>query len=576
MKKTLANLSTRQRITIVILAVLVGAGLFSLVSWRKEADFKPLFTSLAPEDANRIVVKLKESGTEYRLTDGGATVLAPSTRLNELRLTMAAAGLPKTGRVGFELFDKLNLGATEFTEHINYRRALEGELERTVMSLSEVDQARVHLTFSKDSVFLESQQPAKASILVRLKPGRKLAPQNVIAINHLVASAVEGLSADAVTVLDMNGNLLGRPKPAAGIDGPEPSAATLDYRHQVEADLMTKIASTLGPLLGPEKFRAGVNVECDFSGGEQSEEIFDPARSVMLSSQRTEDGSGAATAAGVPGTGSTLPRPTSRPASGSSRVTRTTENVTYQSSRTVKKMRLPAGSVKRLSVSVLVDQDVSWEKNGNAFKRVMVPPAPEKLKVIRDLVAGIIGFSEERGDQLVIETLPFELTLQSEPPASATPPAGPGGPAAGEKGTPIPGLPFKLNQKQVMIAGSVAAGVLALAVIGFFLMRRRRKKKPVAATAAPAVQAAAGPASTTAIEAGAGASVDVEKRIEDQFAERAALQKQRDEQTLASLKLAPVITKKAEVFAKHLREKIAQEPEVSIQILRSWIREEEN
>jgi flagellar M-ring protein FliF len=389
-----------------------------------------------------------------------------------------------------------------------------------------------------------------------------------------VASAVEGLSADAVTVLDMNGNLLGKPKPIAGLDGPEPSAATLDYRHQVEADLMTKIASTLGPLLGPEKFRAGVNVECDFSGGEQSEEIFDPARSVMLSSQRTEDGSGAATAAGVPGTGSTLPRPTSRPATGSSRVTRTTENVTYQSSRTVKKMRLPAGSVKRLSVSVLVDQEVTWEKNGNAFKRVMVPPAPEKLKVIRDLVAGIIGFSEERGDQLVIETLPFELTLQTEPPASAAPVAGPGGSSAGQKGTPIPGLPFKLNQKQMIVVGSAAAGVVLLAVAGSFLMRKRRKRKAGPVTTSPAVQGAAG--ATAAIEAGAGGSVNLEKRMEDQFAERDALQKQRDEQTLASLKLAPVITKKAEVFAKHLREKIAQEPEVSIQILRSWIREEEN
>jgi flagellar M-ring protein FliF len=274
----------------------LAAGLFSLVQWKKEADFKPLFTNLAAEDANGIVLKLKESGAEYRLTEGGATVLVPSTRLNELRLNMAAAGLPKTGRIGFELFDKVNLGATEFTEHINYRRALEGELERTVMSLSEVDQARVHLTFSKDSVFLESQQPAKASVLVRLKPGRKLAPQNVAAINHLMASAVEGLSPDAVTVLDMNGNLLGKPKPAGGLDGTEPSGATLDYRHQIEADLLTKIASTLGPLLGPEKFRAGVSVECDFSGGEQSEEIFDPARSVMLSSQRTEDGTGSATA----------------------------------------------------------------------------------------------------------------------------------------------------------------------------------------------------------------------------------------------------------------------------------------
>src|SRR5215831_992890 len=285
MQRLLARLSMRQRITIVSVAVLVGAALYSVVQWKKEADFKPLFTGLAGEDAAGIVQKLKESGAEYRLSEGGASVLVPSGRLNELRLTLAAVGLPKSGRIGFELFDKVNLGATEFTEHINYRRALEGELERTVMSLAEVEQARVHLTFPKESVFLESQQPAKASVLVRLKPGAHLAPQNVVAINHLVASAVEGLSPDAVSVLDMNGNLLGRPKATGGLDGTEPSAATLDYRHQIEGDLLTKIASTLGPLLGPEKFRAAVSVDCDFSGGEQSEEICDPARSVMLSSQ---------------------------------------------------------------------------------------------------------------------------------------------------------------------------------------------------------------------------------------------------------------------------------------------------
>src|SRR5450432_4273067 len=324
MSKILANLTARQRITILVVAIAVGAGLYSLVQWKKEADFRPLFTGIAPEDAAAIVQKLKEGGVEYRLPEGGGSVLVPSARLAEVRLSMAAIGLPKSGRIGFELFDKTNLGATEFTEHINYRRALEGELERTVMALTEVDQARVHLTFPKDSVFLEAQQPAKASVLVRMKPGAHLSAQNVVAINHLVASAVEGLSPDAVSVLDMNGNLLGRPRAAGALDGPEPSEAGLDYRHKIEADLLTKINSTLGPLLGENKFRAGVSVECDFTGGEQSEELFDPARSVMSSSQRSEDSSGSGGANGVPGTASTLPRPTSRPGASSKTVSRVT------------------------------------------------------------------------------------------------------------------------------------------------------------------------------------------------------------------------------------------------------------
>src|SRR5690242_9176286 len=277
MTKLLANLSMRQKITIGVVLVAAGAGLYSLVEWKKEADFRPLFTGLAPEDGAGIVQKLKESGIEYRLPEGGGSVLVPSARLADLRLTMAAAGLPKSGRIGFELFDKVNLGADDFTQHVNYRRALEGELERTMMTLSEIETARVHLTSSKDSVFLENQQPAKASVLVRLKPGAHLGQQNVAAITHLVASAVEGLSPEAVSLLDMNGNLLSRPKPAVPSDGSAPSAANLDYRHQVEADLLAKIGATLGPLLGAEKVRAGVSVDCDFSGGELSEEGIDPA-----------------------------------------------------------------------------------------------------------------------------------------------------------------------------------------------------------------------------------------------------------------------------------------------------------
>src|SRR5271165_1756572 len=302
MNKILANLSLQQRITIGLVIVAAAGSVYVLVQHQREADFRPLFTGVAPEDASAIVQKLKEAGVEYRVPEEGGMVLVPSARLAELRINLAAAGLPKTGRIGFELFDKTNLGATEFTEHINYRRALEGELERSVMSLAEVEQARVHLTFAKDSVFLDSQQPAKASVLVKLRPGNRLAPQNVQAIDHLVSAAVEGLSPDAVAVLDMNGNLLGKPRSPGTLDGPEPSEAALDYRHHLETDLLTKVNSTLEPLLGAEKFRANVSVECDFTGGEQSEEIYDPAHSVMSTSQRTEDSSGAASANGVPGT----------------------------------------------------------------------------------------------------------------------------------------------------------------------------------------------------------------------------------------------------------------------------------
>src|SRR5215467_12906231 len=158
--------------------------------------------------------------------------------------------------------------------------------------------------------------------------------------------------------------------PPGNLDGPGPSDAVLEYRRQIEADLLGKINSTLGPILGSEKFRAGVSVDCDFSGGELSEETFDPAKSVMLSSQRTEDSAGTGSTSGVPGTASTLPKPASKPVAGSGKNSRMTENITYQSSRTVKKTRLPAGVLRKMSLAVLVDQEVSWQKDGAGFKRL--------------------------------------------------------------------------------------------------------------------------------------------------------------------------------------------------------------
>jgi len=553
----------RQRITIAVVLVAATAGLYALVQHQREADFRPLFTGVAPEDASAIVQKLKEGGVDYRVPEEGGMVLVPSARLAELRINMAAAGLPKTGRIGFELFDKTNLGATEFTEHINYRRALEGELERSVMSLAEVEQARVHITFPKDSVFLESQQPAKASVLVKLRPGSRLAPQNVLAIDHLVSAAVEGLTPDGVSVLDMNGNLLGRPRPPGTLDGPEPSEAALDYRHHVETDLLAKVNSTLEPLLGADKFRANVSVECDFTGGEQSEEIFDPTHSVMSTSQHTEDTSGGTSASGIPGTASTLPRPTARPASGSSRVSRSTENIAYQTSRTVKKTRLPAGVVKKLSLAVLVDQSVTWEKDGKNMKKVLVPPTPETMKIIHDVLAGVTGFNPERGDQLVIETLPFESTLQLEPPVI------PGANPAPAKPTGMAGLPIQLDRKTLLIGGGAAAGAIVVAFLLAMLLRKR-KRSSAAATALAELAAGDTPAARAAL-----AAAQAQEGLEAQLAERDALQQKSDAQVLTNLKLAPVITKKAEVLAKHLREKISKEPEVSGQILRTWIREEE-
>src|SRR5580698_2698134 len=278
-----ASLSRNQQISLILVPVLVCSAVFGLTKWKHDSDFRVLYSSLAPEDASAVTQKIREAGIEYRLDETGATVLVPSGRIADARMALAGAGLPKTGRIGFELFDRANLGASDFAEQVNYRRALEGELERTVGTLSEVDQARIHITFAKDSVFLDARQPSKATVVLRLKRVAQLPQPSVVAIANLVASAVEGLSPESVAIIDANGRLLSRPRVSGDSDA-QLAEANLDYRRQVESELLTKINTELGPLLGPERFHASVSADCDFSSSEENEETVDPAKSALLTS----------------------------------------------------------------------------------------------------------------------------------------------------------------------------------------------------------------------------------------------------------------------------------------------------
>jgi len=553
-KKILASLSTGQRIITVAVVLLVLGGIYSIANWRKEADFKPLYTGLAAEDSAAVVAKLKESGADYRLSPSGDSVLVPSAKLADARLDLAAAGLPKTGRIGYELFDKSNLGATEFVEHINYRRALEGELERSVMALSEVEQARVHISFPKDSVFLESREPAKASVMVKIRPGAKLSPRNVMAITHLVGSAVEGLSPDNVSVLDMQGNLLSRPMAASADEAA--SEVGLEHRQKVEHDLLQKINATLDPLLGPERYRASVAAECEINSGEQSEETLDPTHSVMVQSQKSEEVTGSGGSSGVPGTASNLPRPTSKPGSSGLSTNRRTENVTYQTSRVTRNMKLPQGAIKRLSVALLLDQSVRWEGTGKAMRKVVTPPAAEAMKTVRDVVSAVVGFNQERGDVITVESLPFAETVnQSAPEPLETAPQ--------KSAPPVKWDDWKHQPLLIPIAGAV--GVVLLLLIGFMVMRSR--KKSFAGGAQMVKQLPGGSAN------GALASPSVADQIEAQLAQRELEQQNSDMVALASIQMPIVKTKKAEVLAKQLREGAQKDPAPAGQILQSWIHE---
>jgi flagellar M-ring protein FliF len=553
------SLSLGQRISLVLVPLAIAASIFGFVRWKHDNGFRVLYGSLAPEDAAAVTQKMRESGIEYRLDETGATVLVPVEHLAEARLALAGAGLPKTGRIGFELFDRNNLGASDFAEQVNYRRALEGELERTVATLSEIDQARVHITFAKESVFLDNKEPSKATVVLRLKGRTQISQSSVNAIANLIASAVEGLSPGAVAIIDSAGRLLNRPR-AEGAGDTQLAEANLEYRQQVESMLLAKINSALTPLLGADRFRSSVTADCDFSSTEQSDEVYDSAKSAVLSSQSTEESSGGQLAGGTPGTAASLPRPPNTPVPGSGAATgtaglsRRTESVAYQPSRSVKRTVVPKGEIRRISVAVLLDQTVRWDGTGPKAKKTLIPPSPEVIKGVHDLVAGVTAFDAQRGDQITVETLPFESTNEAEPPA---PPV-----AAG----PVPPRSV-FDLKQPAVLGAAGAIVLLLALVIFFALRRGSRR-----TSAPEMNAAL---ATSEPGKASLASISTEQKIKQQIADNEAEQAQLEAEALQGIKLPPN-SRKSEALVKHVRDSVHKDSVNATNVLRTWITDTES
>jgi flagellar M-ring protein FliF len=385
-------------------------------------------------------------------------------------------------------------------------------------------------------VFLDQQEPAKASVMVKLRPGAQISTKNVLAVTNLVASAVEGLTPDSVAVVDMDGTLLSRPKKTAPGDGSEITSESLEVRQEIEKNLVAKIGETLEPLLGAKGFRAGASVDCDLTSGEQQEETLDPSRSVMLSSQKTEDVSEHATSSGIPGAASNLPQQASSSGKEPNGVSRRTENVTYQTSRVIRHTKIPQGVIRRMSLAVLVDQTVRWEGEGAAKRRVLEPPAPETLKTIRDLVAGVTGFNADRGDQLIVETLPFESSLNAEPPKPFTPIPAPGKKAPGW-------VEFTTKYRDLWAPVTVGLALLLVLARGIFKFARRAPARKVGIPdelAAPAVRTELSPA---AAEIAAGAIA------------------------------APTAAEDNSELAERVRLLAKREPELTANVLRMWLQE---
>lgn len=415
------GLSMTQKILgVVVIAVVVG-GLLALTTTSKETSYKVLFSGLTQEDAGEVLTKLKEQRIPYKLSDDGGAIMVPSSQVYEVRLSLAGEGLPRGGGVGFEIFNQTSFGQTDFVQRLNYQRALQGELARTIRNFQQVVEARVHIATPKESVFIEDEKPPTASISVKLRGREKLSQHEIQSIVNLVASAVPGLTTENITLVDTTGRLLYR-KQAEGegiLTGNQ-----LEYQIKIEDTLRQKVETMLEEVVGVNRARARVTAEVDFNKVDRTEEIFDPEAQVVRSEQMLteKDPRGGTTPEGIPGVKGELATFAEEGGEGATASGYSRNNVTrnYEISKQVKHTQEKGGGVKKLSIAVMVDgsYEKSVDKDGKTSLKY-VPRSPEEMRNLEKLVKNAIGYDEERGDQVEVASLPFALSSVPEPEVDA-------------------------------------------------------------------------------------------------------------------------------------------------------------
>ena len=362
-------------------------------------DYKPLYQDMEPADAQSLATQLDAQNIPHKISPDGKTISVPADKLDAARLQTASQGQPHSGRLGFELFDKVSWGQTEFDEKVAYQRAMEGELERTIKTLADVESARVHLVMPTDSVFLDRERSAKASVILKLKRNG-LSKDAVMAISRLVSGAVDGLKPEDVAIIDADSDRslgLGRD------DG--------DTGEGEEARLTQRLISTLEPIVGANAIRASVNIDYDQDSTEENEEKYDPSVSALLSVQRTEDDAGGgAVQSGVPGTTSNIPTDKkAKPVdTTTAKQTSKSENAQYGVNKTVIHTISPAGKIRRVTAALLVDDELVRTGQGNKATISKRPRSQEELNKIQELAQAAIGFDTKRGDTISVQSISFD------------------------------------------------------------------------------------------------------------------------------------------------------------------------
>ncbi|MCB0176587.1 MAG: flagellar M-ring protein FliF [Anaerolineae bacterium] len=386
-------------------------GLIFFFTWAQSPEYSAAFTDLKTEDAAAIVNYLKENNISYEIDGDGSTIRVPTDQVHEVRLALASQGLPGEGSIGMEIFDNANLGMTDFLQQVNYQRALEGELARTISSLTAVNSARVHIVIPQPTLFSEEEEPTTASIVIELESGQRLGQEQVQAISHLVSSAVEGLTPDNLTIVDMNGNVLADGSVSANTASMALSSSQVDAQRNFERDMELRIESMLRNVLGPDKAVVRVTAKMNWDHVETETEHFFPGAEggVLRSSRRISETYGGTddTTGGVPGTATNIPDAaptfqteiTGTNGSGYQRFDLTTN---FEVSRSTSRVISATGQVQQLSVSVMVD-NITDTQTINAIEQATVAAA---------------GINPARGDVLTVNSIPFNRTFELEQAAA--------------------------------------------------------------------------------------------------------------------------------------------------------------
>jgi flagellar M-ring protein FliF len=430
-----------RNIFLVLGAAAIIAIMAGIWMWSQRPDYGILFSNYSDKDGGAIVASLQQMNVPYKISEGGGAILVPSNQVHEVRLRLASQGLPKGGGVGFELMESQKLGVSQFLEQVNFQRALEGEMARSIQSIGAVHTARVHLALHKASVFVREQQKPTASVLLNLHPGRTLDKHQVSAIVHLVASSVPSLLASNVTVVDQAGNMLSnndKPMDANGLD-----PAQIKYVQQLQQNIVKRVESIITPIVGSNNVRAEATAEVDFSRSEQAAESYKPNQPPNAPSVRSQQSSETQTlssaVSGVPGALTNQPPVpatapiTTPPATAAAEAaarqgttkagtpaptplnTHKDMTTNYEVDKTIRYTHQPMGGLKRLSVAVVVN----YKKEIKDGKPTLAPLTEAEKTQIADLVKEAMGYSKERGDTLNVVNTPFAVAESEkivEPP----------------------------------------------------------------------------------------------------------------------------------------------------------------